>query len=41
MMDYGVSIDSLDISNDDIFEIFNVNMIDMGFATPFIDKHSK
>lgn len=38
MLDYDVSKDNFEESStNDIFRIFNVNIVDMGFATRYID----
>ena len=38
MMDFGVGINKFEKTDEDIFGTNNINIIDMGFATPYIDK---
>ena len=41
MLDYGKNVDKFNNSDDDIFATNNVNVIDMGFATRYMDEQNK
>lgn len=40
MLDYDIDAKALNSSKDDIFDKYNINIIDMSFATPYLDSKS-
>ena len=40
LLDFGINSEHLLSDTDDILNSYNINMIDMGFATRYIEKHS-
>ena len=40
-MDRDVDSKSMNEATDDLFDIYNVNLVGMRFATPFMDDYSK